>query len=261
MIKFLITLLSLLVTVLFSDLLPEYDRKCDYMDVTPVDISLDSDGYYFNREIPKNIFQVWIGDLSAKPEKTILWEKYSDQFGYNYRLFTEKDIQYLSQYIGLENLLLVKFFIEKKCFHSASDIIRMEILKNFGGIYVDCDFYPPMLKGKYIDFSKIFNLTGLVLVAEDYSRNIGNQLALFCMNGFIASSKNQPVISHVCNSFYKNFQKWTDNYSDYDAMYLTGPFVLNKALAGSFTLLTRKYIWQLSMEESAIPVKHFFRVN
>jgi len=82
--------------------------------------------------IPKIIHQIWIGD---KPQPTRLTETWR-MFGYEYVLWDEKKI---------DNLKMVnedkynRFYKEKK-FYGAADIARVEILYQYGGIYVDADF-------------------------------------------------------------------------------------------------------------------------
>src|SRR5690606_31577677 len=41
--------------------------------------------------------------------------------------------------LKLENRQLYDYFIEKKCYYGASDVVRLEILKKHGGLYIDAD--------------------------------------------------------------------------------------------------------------------------
>jgi mannosyltransferase OCH1-like enzyme len=55
--------------------------------------------------------------------------------GWEYRLWTEKEIDELK----LKNILAYKFLMNLKSYAGASDIVRIEILRKFGGIYIDAD--------------------------------------------------------------------------------------------------------------------------
>lgn len=83
-------------------------------------------------KIPKIIHQIWIGDKSKQPKELMNTWKME---GWEYKLWTEKEIDELQ----LENKRLYDYFYDKKCYYGASDVVRLEILKRFGGIYIDAD--------------------------------------------------------------------------------------------------------------------------
>jgi hypothetical protein len=84
--------------------------------------------------IPRIIHQIWINpELWPVPEFTNSWRDYASKHGWEYHLWTDKEIIEL----GLK---------WRACYeatnspHNRSDIARIEILSRFGGFYFDCDF-------------------------------------------------------------------------------------------------------------------------
>lgn len=84
------------------------------------------------KPIPKTIHQVWIGDQSKKPQNLMdTWK----MDGWDYVLWTEKEIDALN----LENRPLYDYYLSKKCYHGAADVVRVEVIERFGGVYIDAD--------------------------------------------------------------------------------------------------------------------------
>lgn len=96
------------------------------------------DNYYLNnidksiRRIPKKIHQIWLG--SEFPEIYKKWQESWVVFNpdYEYKLWTLDNID-----IDMENR---EIFENTTNLGAKSDILRYEILKQLGGIYVDTDF-------------------------------------------------------------------------------------------------------------------------
>ena len=150
--------------------------------------------------------------------------------------------------MSLQNYNLLKTFLREKNWWAASDILRYEILNHEGGIYVDVDINPPIYtnKGDYIDFSDICLMKGLTLMTENHGRNIGRS-AIFCANGFIMSAPNHPVIQSLVQNVSLNAHKWHSNTGNWDAMFCTGPFFLNRQLNGNYSILPITYLRELGM--------------
>lgn len=83
--------------------------------------------------IPKIIHQFWVGDKQAPMEWIHTWKKKNPNF--RHILWTEKEIDKLN----LVNRDKYDTFYEEKCFNGCSDVARYEILKKYGGIYIDAD--------------------------------------------------------------------------------------------------------------------------
>ena len=86
----------------------------------------------FLPRIKKIIHQIWLGDEYRIPQETKSWkEKHPD---WEYKLWTEENIP--------ANLICRKqfdFFMQRKLYNGASDILRLELLFLYGGIYIDAD--------------------------------------------------------------------------------------------------------------------------
>lgn len=81
--------------------------------------------------IPRIIHQIWLG--SPVPEMFRDWmASWMNLSGWEYKLWTEKEISELSLY----NKTL---YDSSSNFGEKSDIVRLEILAQFGGVYVDVD--------------------------------------------------------------------------------------------------------------------------
>ena len=84
--------------------------------------------------IPKIFHQIWVGDKSKMPIKHIqTWiTKHPD---YEHIIWDEEKIDKLN----LINRDKYDIYYKQKCYHGASDIVRIEILYNYGGVYLDSD--------------------------------------------------------------------------------------------------------------------------
>lgn len=84
------------------------------------------------KKIPRIVHQIWIGDQSKIPQRLIdTWK----MPGWEHRLWSEKEIDAFE----LKNRKLYDYFMGKKCYYGASDVVRVEILERLGGVYIDAD--------------------------------------------------------------------------------------------------------------------------
>jgi mannosyltransferase OCH1-like enzyme len=82
--------------------------------------------------IPKIIHVIWLG--SEIPEKYAQWQDtWKNLTGWEYHLWTDKDVENL-------NLINRKLYNASLGYGEKSDILRLELLYQFGGLYVDTDF-------------------------------------------------------------------------------------------------------------------------
>lgn len=237
------TLIYLATLCIFSclnaGLLPDYDKNCDFLNSYPCPIE-DILEYqsHVHTPVPRSIHQIWFGDknrLNRVINKE--WRKYCSDMGYSYRLWTEEDQEEISQFMKHRNYELWKTFISIKNWWSASDILRLEIIHNLGGVYVDCDFSPPKYNGKFVDLFNLISSYDLTLVTENDGRNIGSKTALFAGNWFISAPLNHPVITHCVESICDNAMSFYNQRQCFDAMYSTGPFFLNRSLNGRLCII------------------------
>lgn len=84
------------------------------------------------KPIPKIVHQIWIGDQSKRPTRLMDGWRMD---GWEYMLWTEREIEDF----GLSNRRLYDYYYSKRCWHGASDVVRLEVLKRYGGVYIDAD--------------------------------------------------------------------------------------------------------------------------
>ena len=148
--------------------------------------------------IPKTIHMIWLG--SPLPEK---FNKLIDtvktiNYDYKFILWTDYNINF-----KLKNREL---FNNTNNLGSKSDILRMEILNRYGGIYMDCDFY---------QCKKFDNLL-------EYDFVIGSGIENEVWNGLIMSKPN----SEITRSYLKSISKNIPNTEC--VMEATGPYRMTK---------------------------------
>ena len=242
-----------------------YDTRCDYMkcqfaNVNPATNSEQKD--YFYKKAPKIIHQIWFGDQSKLEQKNInQWKSFAKRFGYKHKLWTEKDFPILKTFMNPKNFELVhtlltdykKLPIKLGCitrgYRGCSNIVRYELLKKFGGVYLDCDMLPPKDKnGRMIDLETIVSFRGLTIMTEHDARNIGTSIALFVANGFIISAAQHPVITSLVNQVYENYEQWCyTNKQDFNSVIVSGPFFFNKVLFGCYNIVPSLYLHRFYM--------------
>jgi inositol phosphorylceramide mannosyltransferase catalytic subunit len=84
-----------------------------------------------NSKIPKIIHQIWLG--GTLPERLKDWaETWKNWEGWEHRLWTDEDVKNL-------NLINSELFDSAHNYGEKADILRLEILYRFGGLYVDTD--------------------------------------------------------------------------------------------------------------------------
>ncbi len=83
--------------------------------------------------IPRTFHHIWLGKKPF-PEKYKDWQKtWQNIPGWEYKLWTDADVESL-------NLFNKELFYKEKNLGARADILRMEILYRFGGVYIDTDF-------------------------------------------------------------------------------------------------------------------------
>ncbi len=184
--------------------------------------------------IPLKIHQIWIGPRPV-PEKFLWlmesWKKHHPEW--EYKLWTNADLE--------------KFpFVNKAAFDATpnwgmkSDILRYEILYQYGGLYVDLDFEcraPFDLLHYQYDF-----YTGLCSPHE------------IC-NALIAAAPGSPVMAKTVDSITNKFEAMNHKFPT-DAMgilYTTGPIFFTNLVADC---------WKSSSDENrdimVFPIEYFY---
>ena len=142
-----------------------------------------------NRQpVPKIIHQIWIGSKPA-PVGADAWQDHANLQGYEYQLWREDSLREF----GLEKNSVYRDMLSKGDLPGAVDVARYLILQHFGGVYLDCDWYPVR---DDISFHDLLPMTGLVTMAEDTPRKTGKGCTLLA-NSFIATPPNHPVFTRL----------------------------------------------------------------
>ena len=143
--------------------------------------------------IPKTIHQIWIGSKKIPKEWMNTWiEK---NLSFKYVLWREKEIKNF----GLRFQDKTNYYIKKKKYSIASDIIRIEILERLGGIYIDSD----SICIKSIEESSF--IKDNFFVGRDYdTKNFINMVA----NGTIGSIPNHSVLKKYLEKIDKATKYW-----------------------------------------------------
>ena len=167
--------------------------------------------------IPKKIHQIWLGGELPERYKRLTdsWLKYNP--GWEYKLWTDSDIADFD-------------FPNKHIFNSISnlgmkaDLLRIEILNKFGGLYADIDF--ECLKS-FQDMHRLSFYSGIV-----YGHNV--EIAV----GLIGSIPNHPIlIDYLSNIDYKNGNESVD-----DIFNTTGPYYFTKIFLRNITEETKDIV-------------------
>jgi mannosyltransferase OCH1-like enzyme len=177
------------------------------------------------QHIPKKIHQIWLG--GKLPEKYI---RFSDSWQdknptYEYKLWTDKDV---------DSIIMSKRNIFNQCHNKGmkSDILRYEILRQQGGIYVDTDFecLKPLDDLLYLDF-----FTGISYDAE---------MVLYM--GLIATVPNHPIIVNCVNDVNRGYV----GNNAMEIMDITGPYFFTRSFLKGVTKDTKGVV--------AFPMSYFY---
>ena len=248
----LILFFSSISTICQASLHPDYDNNCKAMqcahaEVDPFDNPLHTK--YFNKPVPKLIHQIWFGNQNRKPQvKTMQWEKYAEIFDYEYRCYSEKDEAFMHLVMSSDEYDMVKKMLSRKDYWAASDIFRVALLREYGGIYIDCDFSPPHHHETLVDFDQFLDLTGITLVTEHHGREVGES-AIFVMNGILMACPHHPIMEGMSKYILSNLHHFYHHKKKVNAMYCTGPILLNKVIWGTFNVVPIGYKEQLGKDD------------
>ena len=173
--------------------------------------------------IPKIIHQIWIGGDLPPMERKLCndWKLACEENGWEYILWNDKK---LSQ---LDFLNEDKIF-ETKSVGQKSDIIRLELLKKYGGVYLDTDFA----------FVKMFDDKILSL---DFFVGLTFDKKPVLMNSIIGSTKDNKILNQLLkieNIKYNNVM---------DVIASTGPYYI-----------TDIYYKNIIENSCVFPVTYFF---
>lgn len=165
----------------------------------------------FESNIPKKIHQIWLG--SELPEKyKMLCETWKECHpDWEYKLWTDEDVDTTIK------LSKPDLYYKSTNMGMRSDILRYEILKEHGGLYVDTDFecFKPFDDLMYLDF-----FTG-----------VGYDTQVQLYNGLIACVPQSQIIQKTIDLMGPIY---TGNRGS-DIINITGPNVFTNAFLNTVT--------------------------
>lgn len=162
--------------------------------------------------VPRCIHQIWLGSRLVPPTADA-WAAHAVANGYQYKLWREADLAEN----GYDRSTALRHMLQQGDFPGAVDVARYMILRDFGGIYLDCDWYPA---GNHGSFHDLLPLTGLSVFAEEIPRKTGAGSTLFA-NSFIATPAGNPVFSRLCDVLPSAIE----DLGDAPAWWSTGPLI------------------------------------
>lgn len=174
--------------------------------------------------IPKIIWALWWqGNQSKFPAIDYCCKKNQNTKGFEFNLITKDNV---SEYIDLNDIMpLIEQGIIKVQF--LSDIIRMRLLKKYGGIWADASLFT--LKDDYYEeLTNTYSFYTLKIPTIEKWMNVSE--AKWCAS-FWATQENNPFFSYMDEAFtffIKKHKELIDYYQiDFTAMsgYLNIPFI------------------------------------
>lgn len=181
-------------------------------------------------DVPRIIHQIWIGER-ALPVSVKAWAAHAAKHGYDYRLWREVDLEREGVFADA----VFKTMLEQGDYPGAVDVARYIVLERFGGIYLDCDWYPAR---DDVSFDAFLPLAGLTAFDEKTPRDTG-QGSMLLANSFIASPSGHPVFRRMLEAFPGILEEMPRA----PAWWSTGPLIFTViARAGSISLAPAAFV-------------------
>jgi hypothetical protein len=188
--------------------------------------------------IPKIVHRIWFGDKSIPDEYNKWWMAWQRQLvDYEFITWTDNDIKNLP--------LIYDKINEARNYAEKSDVARYEIIRIYGGIYLDCDFIPLNLLNIDEIESDFIRIESNNIVTSDENNEVVSIVS--CSNGFFAAAPNHPVLIEATR-LIKNvyFDKNSDRV---DTVQKTGPIFWGKVVDGLGETLPASSLIPYSYEE------------
>lgn len=191
-------------------LVPPPQRLADYGTFSPEDRAVMVE--LSRTPVPRCIHQIWLGSKPVPPTVDA-WAAHAAAHGYQHRVWREADLAEN----GYDRHMALRHMLDEGDFPGAVDVARYMILRDLGGIYLDCDWFPAGNRGSFHDF---LPLTGLSVFAEEIPRKTGAGSTLFA-NSFIATPAGNPVFSQLSEVL----SSVIEDLGDAPAWWSTGPLI------------------------------------
>ena len=216
--------------------------------------------------IPKIMHQIWIGGSKLPP----LYDHYLQECkilhpDWEFKLWGDYDVQKLDmKHRDLYNAA--------RSFQAKADVLRYEILSQYGGVYRDCDIkcIRPLdeLLHKYDFFAALDNYHNNKDMVSYYNPNIelkplddkdvamnldNKNSSVILINSFIGATPGHKIISDTLNdiesNFYRQWQQFDNEISDIDTLpmvILTTLYPLKTAFLKNTTLHDKAVVFPVS---------------
>ncbi len=133
-----------------------------------------------NRQIPKIIHQIWLGPLEPLKAAMNTWSKLHPDW--EYMLWTEEN---------MPSLVNQEAFDKSDNYPQKSDILRYELLYNYGGVYVDADEHCIKPLDELIDL--VGQCNQAIFAANEGNKDIPELVA----NTVMGCAKHHPFMSQM----------------------------------------------------------------
>jgi mannosyltransferase OCH1-like enzyme len=158
------------------------------------------------QKIPKILHQIWLGrEMSPAQRERCNRNRDVLPADWTYKLWTENEIKEVTTFHNYD------IYNHTPNYGQKSDILRLEILQQFGGVYCDTDFII------HKPFDELLDLDFFCGIAYDREPNI--------LNSIIGSSPGNNLINDLLN-FDKDIS-WNDAMAVIDT---TGPYFLTRKI-------------------------------
>ncbi len=166
-----------------------------------------------NYRIPKIIHQVWLG--SPVPSRYIAWMRsWAEWNGWEYKLWTDTDV---------DSLLLYNqdLYDESNNYGEKSDLLRLEVLLHYGGIYADTDFECV----NSVVFDELNRSYDFYIGFEPIDHGTINNSYKIC-NAIIGACPHHPIIKNLIHGMRTNWK----NCKHQSAVEKSGPDYFSRTI-------------------------------
>lgn len=159
----------------------------------------------FRYDFPRIIHQIWLGKPNPQIKKmmhTFANDYLATYPGWRYVLWDEEKLASLS-------MINRDLYEQEPAYDCKSDIARLEILNQFGGLYLDSDFV--WLGTKPIQSLFHFADRGLLLFAEKAGNTVGSgyltHATTRCSNGCMGATIANPIVGFLLGQLRSSYQR------------------------------------------------------
>lgn len=156
--------------------------------------------------IPKIIHQIWVGPYRVpKREQKLMMEIKNIHSDWTHMYWTDENVKSLNMPEHIQKSY--DFWVERDDYVAQADILRLFVVKKFGGIYLDIDFKVVSPNG--------FNDIDLLSYDAFFCYHDTDNIVETFPNGIFGSSVDSKIFSYLCdniliNSFHTPHKLATD---------------------------------------------------